>query len=196
MVVYIGMHEENYSKESQFAIFAGMKQFLIAFSARNSDAIRRFIRNAFTEWCRVMSNDRDCYSYSDWFHGSCSVYSVCFDGTAGEIRDMLLNNVADKEYFRLLVTELGHIEGWLERHTWNWLSLARDSVELSNIENPTLIQILEHGGLAPELAECYTVADVDRLLENYREYPEQDVANCRARIISGLQERLRLLNNR
>lgn len=142
-----------------------------------------------------MSNDRGCYSYSDWFHGSCSVYSVCFDGTAEEIRDMLLANVADKEYFRLLVTELDRIEGWLERRTWNWLSLARDSVELSNIENPSLVQILEHGGLAPELAECYTVADVDRLLENYRVYPEQDIANCRARIISGLQERLRQIQS-
>lgn len=172
-----------------------MKQFLIAFSARNSVSVRRFIRNAFTEWCHVISNDRGCDSYTDWFHGSCSVYSVCFSGTCAEIRDMLLANVSDKDNFRLLVTEIDHIEGWLERRTWDWLSLARDSVELSNIENPTLVQILEHGGLAPELSKCYTVADIDRLLENYREYPEQDIANCRARIIAGLQEHLQLLNN-
>ena len=189
------MHEENYSKESHFAIFAGMKQFLIAFSARNAVDVRRFIRNAFSEWCQVMSNDRGCDSYTDWFHGSCSVYSVCFDGTSGEIRDLLLHNVADKENFRLLVSEIDRVEGWLERRTWDWMSLARDVVELSNIEHPTLVQILEHGGLAPELARCYTVADVDRLLGNYREYPEQDIANCRARIIAGLQERLQLLNN-
>ena len=189
------MHEENYSKESHFAIFAGMKQFLIAFSTRNADAVRRFIRSTFTEWCHVMSNDRGCDSYTDWFHGSCSVYSVCFCGTSGEIRDMLLTNVADKEYFRCLVTELDRIEGWLERRTWDWLELARDTVELSNIDKPTLVQILEHGGLAPELSKCYTVADVDRLLENYRGYPEQDIANCRGRIISGLQERLRLIHS-
>ena len=196
MVVYIGMHEENYSKESHFAIFAGMKQFLIAVFSRKPEKISRYIRDTFTKWARLMTSNDSTDSYIDWFQGTCAVYSVNAEGSIQEVRDMILSRVRDRDHFKLVVVEIAAIDGWLERHTWNWMSLARDTVELSNIDKPTLVQILEHGGLALELSKCYTVADVDRLLENYREYPVQDIANCRARMIAGLQERLQLLSNR
>jgi len=173
-----------------------MKQFLIAFSARSTRQVHRHIRNVFSEWCQIMSSDRGDNSYLNWFHGSCSVYSVCSDGTADNIRNSILSlfDRDEREYIRIAVTETTGISGWLERHTWDWLDNAHASVELANIDNPTLVQILEHGGFSRELQKCYTVADIDRLLENYREYPGNDIANCRARMIASLQVRLRLLN--
>lgn len=191
------MHEENYSKGTAFAIFAGMKQFIIAVFSRKPREVDRYIRENFPDWCILMSSDRSAYSYCDWYRGACSVYSVCHAASADDIRDGILSlfDRVEREYMRLAITEASGMSGWLERRTWDWLSLARDTVELSNMDNPTLVQILEHGGLAPELSRCYTVADVDRLLESYREYPVQDIANCRARMIAGLQERLQLLSN-
>lgn len=173
-----------------------MKQFLIAFFSRNPEKISRYIRDTFPKWARLMTSNDSTDSYMDWFQGTCAVYSVYADGSTKEVRDMILSRVRDRDHFRLAVVEIATIDGWLEGRIWDWMLQAREAAELANIENPTLAQILEHGGLAPELSRCYTVADVDRLLENYREYPEQDIANCRARIISGLQERLQLLNNR
>ena len=172
-----------------------MKQFLIAFFSRHPEKISRYIRDTFPKWARLMTSNDSTDSYMDWFQGTCAVYSVYSEGDIKEVRDMILSRVRDRDHFKLAVVETEAIDGWLEGRTWDWMLHAREEAELANIENPTLVQILEHGGLAPELARCYTVADVDRLLDNYREYPEQDIANCRARIIAGLQERLRQIQS-
>lgn len=192
------MHEENYSKGTAFAIFAGMKQFIIAVFSRNPREVDRYIRENFPDWCILMSSARGAYSYCDWYRGACSVYSVCHAVSADDIRDGILSlfDRVERKYARLAVTEASGLAGWLEQRTWDWLGRAQSSAELSNIENPTLVQIFEHGGFSRELSKCYSVADIDRLLGDYRGRPEHDMANCRARMIAWLQERLQLLNNR